>query len=206
MRILVVWVLVSIFCIQVSAQEAIFSDDDIKKICVSKKEWDLYQALNAYRKNKGLPPVKLSKSLTLVAQQHVINLLEHPPVEPCNKHSWHSGLGWTPCCYTANHSNPDCMWKKPKELAGYLGDGYEIAASRHSKSAPNGELTPAEIDIDKAMDGWKKSSGHHNVIINAGDFANVQWAACGVGITKGYAVIWFGQVVDRIESEPVVCQ
>ncbi len=206
MRIVVVWILATLFAMQVSAQDAIFSDEDIKKVCISKKEWELHQALNKYRKDKGLPPIRLSKSLTLVAQQHVQNLLANPPKEPCNNHSWHSGMGWSPCCYTADHAQAGCMWKKPLEIAGYPGDGFEIVATRMSKSRASDPMMPAEIDVDKAMEGWKKSPGHNRVMINLDDFRQVQWAACGVGITTGYAVIWFGEVHDRIESEPVVCQ
>ncbi len=87
-------------------------------------------SIMAYRKSKGLPPIPLSAKLSQVAQTHARDLTENYKVDAsneCNPHSW-SGKGtWTACCYTNDHKQAACMWRKPQEIADYPGYGYEIA-------------------------------------------------------------------------------
>jgi uncharacterized protein YkwD len=47
-----------------------------------------------------------------------------------------------------------------------------------------------------ALESWKESSGHNAVIINQGIWKN-QWNAIGVGVFKGFAVVWFGNEIDN---------
>ena len=149
----------------------------------SAKDWELYALINQYRIQHGLPKIPLSKSLTYVARTHVRDLAAHPPCGRCNAHSWsHNGL-WTPCCYTPDHAEAECMWYKPKELTKYAGYGFECACI--------GTNNPKE-----ALRGWKNSLLHNEVIINKGVWASHTWKSMGVGIYGEYTVIWFGEEVD----------
>lgn len=163
-------------------------------ICLSEAEMELYQLLNQYRKEENLPSIQLSNALTKVAQIHVRDLMENYEMnEKCNMHSWSKEGDWTSCCYTSDHKEASCMWNKPREIAGYESDGFEIAHWTSSEATPNG-----------AIEGWKKSSGHNQVMINLGIWKGVTWQAVGVGIYQQYAVIWFGQIQDP-KTIPEVC-
>ena len=139
-----------------------------------------------YRKEKGLPQIPISVSLTFVAQTHVKDLANNRPNNGiCNAHSWSSNGKWRACCYTADHARAECMWSKPRELTNYQGNGYEIAC-----------WSSADIDANQALAEWKSSSGHNAVIINQGIWKD-QWNAIGIGIYQGFAVVWFGKEFDR---------
>jgi uncharacterized protein YkwD len=77
------------------------------------------------------------------------------------------------------------MWNKPREIAGYESEGFEIAYYS-SKGA-----TAVE-----GLDGWKKSPGHNPLIVNTGMWSKIKWKAIGIGIYKEYGVVWFGQIDD----------
>lgn len=95
---------------------------------LSDEETKLYDLIMEYRKANGLPNISISTSLTNVAQTHVKDLQNnHPENEPCNMHSRSANGKWTPCCYTPDHAQAQCMWNKPRELTSYNGNGFEIA-------------------------------------------------------------------------------
>jgi uncharacterized protein YkwD len=77
------------------------------------------------------------------------------------------------------------MWGKPGELTVYPGNGYENAYGG------GGNTTPAA-----AVDGWKNSPAHNEVMLNNGIWANYPWGAMGAGLYQGYAVVWFGVEPD----------
>ena len=163
---------------------------------ISQEEQKLYEKIMEYRAGKGLGLIPLSGSLTIVAQAHVKDLKNNNPTNNlCNMHSWSSNGSWSSCCYTSDHKQASCMWNKPKELTSYLGSGYEIA---HGSSN-------ARITAEDALNGWKNSSGHNAVIINQGIWTNKIWKAIGIGITDGYAVVWFGEDLDYAET-PILVQ
>jgi hypothetical protein len=85
------------------------------------------------------------------------------------------------------------MWNKPKEISGYESEGFEIAF-----------FSSDGAEAQESLEGWKKSEGHHPVIINSGTWKQVRWEAVGVGIFEKYAVVWFGQLADP--STPVMCK
>ncbi|MEK8020269.1 MAG: PKD domain-containing protein [Candidatus Parabeggiatoa sp.] len=153
------------------------------------EEKRLYELVNAYRAENGLPAIPFSNSLTYVAQTHVKDLQNHPPSGTCNMHSWSSNGAWSSCCYTSDHAQAQCMWDKPRELTPYPGNGYENAYGGSS-----GYIATAQ----GALAGWKNSSGHNAVILNQNTWNNVTWQALGVGIYQSYAVLWFGKEVDPI--------
>lgn len=156
---------------------------------LSVEEMKLYKLIMKYRQEKGLPPIPLSKSLTIVAQTHVKDLLEnHPDKGNCNMHSWSSKGKWEACCYTDDHAKASSMWKKPRELTSYQGNGYEIASGGASGA-------------EDALNLWKDSKSHNDVIINKGTW-KAKWQAIGIGINNGYAVVWFGNEPDTAKTKP----
>ncbi|HET9054234.1 MAG TPA: CAP domain-containing protein [Cyclobacteriaceae bacterium] len=164
-------------------------------VCLSAEEKKLYDLMMAYRKSRGLDPIPLSAKLTKVAQVHAKDLAENhdPGQERCNLHSWSKKGAWTACCYTADHKEASCMWNKPREIAGYESNGYEISY-----------YFSAGADAESGLDGWKKSTGHHQMIINDGIWKKIKWNAIGMGFYKEYGVVWFGDKKDQ--TLPEVCK
>jgi hypothetical protein len=152
----------------------------------------LCEVINAYRVSLGLPEVPVSVALMTVAEAHVADLVANPGTltPTCNLHSWSDQGPWSGCCYTPDHAAAECMWSKPGEITAdwgantYSGNGYEISAS--------GASTP-----EQALELWKSSPGHHDVILNAAGWANFSpWPAMGCGMGSGFAMVWFGDAVD----------
>jgi hypothetical protein len=172
----------------------------LPELCLSVTEQDIYERINVYRMEKGLKPIPLSKSLTYVAQTHVRDLGENDPFHPhrCNLHSWSSKGPWSSCCYTEDQGTASCMWTKPGELTNYHHTGYEIAFWTDE------QLSPLDF-AGEALKGWKKSAGHNQVIINQGEWNDLDWNAMGVGYYKGYAVVWFGVIPDE-DGEISLCE
>ncbi len=154
--------------------------------CITPEEVRLYELIMAYRKSKRLPTIPCSASLTKVAQLHVRDLAENQPDQgDCNMHSWSDKGSWSSCCYTSDHAQANCMWRKPSELTEYKGIGYEISYG----------ASWASVTAEGALAGWKSSPGHNEVMINQGIWKE-KWNAVGIGIYKGYAVVWFGREKD----------
>lgn len=168
----------------------------VPEICLTKEEKKLYDLIMEYRKSKGLEAIPLSPRLTLVAQTHARDLAENYDFNPrnkCNPHSWSEKGKWTSCCYTNDHKKASCMWTKPQEIAGYAGNGFEIAYySSLGASAQEG------------IDGWKISPGHNPLLINSGTWSKTKWQAIGVGIYKEYGLVWFGELTD--DGSAKICQ
>lgn len=162
-------------------------------VCLSSEERKLYDLITAYRKSKGLAPIPLSEKLTMVAQVHARDLAEHYAFDPegkCNPHSWSSNGKWSPCCYTNDHAQAECMWNKPKEIAGYESPGYEIAY-----------YSSAGATAAEGLEGWKKSPAHNPLIINTGIWKKAAWQAIGIGIYKEYGIVWFGEAQDSLSVD-----
>jgi uncharacterized protein YkwD len=164
-------------------------------VCLTREEKKLFDLINDYRKTKRLAPIAFSAKLSKVAQVHVKDLMENYDANDtkCNPHSWSKKGMWSSCCYTPDHKQAKFMWDKPKEIAEYAGNGYEIAYYSSD------DATAAE-----GLDGWKKSSGHNPLLVNTGIWTKVKWKAMGVGMYKNYGVVWFGEIED--ESEIKVCE
>jgi uncharacterized protein YkwD len=158
------------------------------------EELKLYQLIMEYRQQNNLPSIPLSKSLTYVAQQHCLDLYTHKPdiaAGGCNAHSWSDKGNWSACCYTPDHKQAQCIWNKPAEMTSYTGYGYEIACGSSDPQYSSFVMT-----AEYALQSWKKSSGHNNVILNKENWEDRGWNAIGIGIYKGYACVWFGQESD----------
>jgi uncharacterized protein YkwD len=165
---------------------------------LSAEELELYELMMAYRKENNLPSIPLSKSLTFVAQTHCNDLTTNTPdvTESCNAHSWSDKGGWTPCCYTSDHAQAACLWDKPRELTNYTGTGFEIAVG---SSEPR--FSKTTTTAQRALDQWKSSVHHNNVVLNKDIWESRTWNAIGIGMKDNFACVWFGKIEDP-EGEP----
>ncbi len=164
---------------------------------LTKEEKKLYNLIMKYRAEKGLPSIPISPSLNIVAHAHVRDLQQNNPNQkPCNMHSWSANGKWTPCCYTPDHAQAQCMWDKPKELTSYQGTGYEVACRGSN-----------DITAEEALKSWKESPGHNAIIINQNVWKSSTWNAIGIGLYKKYSVVWFGEEKDqKIETDEAIQQ
>ncbi|MCF8366201.1 MAG: SPOR domain-containing protein [Bacteroidales bacterium] len=161
--------------------------------CISSDELKLYNLINNYRKANQLPEIPLSENLCYVAKLHVSDLnYNQPDTGQCNLHSWSDQGHWVECCYGRDKFNNTCMTSKPKELTAYQGKGYEIAFWESVNAIP-------EIVLDL----WKSSSASNDLILNRDIWQDKSWNAFGVGILKGYAVVWFGVENDSKQGVKV---
>ncbi|MFB2894732.1 CAP domain-containing protein [Aerosakkonemataceae cyanobacterium BLCC-F50] len=144
------------------------------------EETKLYNLINEYRTQNGLAPIAASKALSIVANRHVQDLAENIGTLT---HSWSDAV------YDPNNpSTYSAMWTAPQRFnTGYSGNGYENAFGG------SGNYVATATD---ALQGWKNSPSHNAVILNQGMWQNLKWNALGVGLYKGYAVIWFGEQTD----------
>lgn len=165
--------------------------EDDPELCLSKEEQRLYDLIMAYRKQKKLPPIKISAALTKVAKTHVYDLSVNKPnnTDECNMHSWSAKGNWTACCYDRKHTQSQCMWSKPKEIAGFQADGFEIV---YGSVDDNFVATP-----DAALASWKRSPGHHAVIVNKDIWKERTWKAIGIGVYKNYICVWVASTEDK---------
>jgi len=163
------------------------------KVCLNAEERKLYDLIMVYRREKNLESIPLSAKLSQVAQTHARDLSEHYKFDPnnkCNPHSWSSHGKWSSCCYTNDHKKASCMWTKPQEIAGYTGNGFEIAY-----------YSSIGATAQEGLDGWKVSPGHNPLLINSGTWEKAKWKAIGIGIYKEYGLVWFGEVEDTESPE-----
>jgi len=155
--------------------------------CLSADEAELLDLLNQYRNDNMLPSIAASQSLTEVAQWHVWDLTTNSPHAPsgCNLHSWSDQGVWTAVCYTPDHANKEGMWEKPSEITMgvYWNYGFEIAVE--------GAASP-----ESALNAWKNSADHNDVILNQNVWTTLEWNAVGVGMLDGFGVVWFGELQD----------
>lgn len=165
-----------------------------KNLCISADEYRLYELINALRTVNDMPSIDLSASMTYVAHRHVIDLNQNQPdTSICNLHSWSDKGEWTSCCYQAYVLKQNCMWDKPKQLTPYKYRGYELAYH-----------DPEGINPDSLMMLWLNVPQVQDMLLNRGAYEKKKWLAAGVGIQNGYAVVWFGQVKDKLKT-PSIC-
>lgn len=165
--------------------------------CLSAAEADLAAQVNAYREQNGLAPVPLSRTLVTVAQYHVQDAIDHGAVifaGSCNLHSWSDTRPdlWTGMCYTPDHAQASLMWSKPAEISqgAFTAHGFENAAAGYPT-------------VTAALNGWKASAGHNDVILNRNLWASLEWRAMGVGAVEGgYYFLWFSQGEDQEPELP----
>lgn len=168
-----------------------------KRTSLTAAEAQLADRLNEMRTGRGLPPVPVTTALYQTARWHIIDLTANAPHKgtqdsrggPCTLNSWSAAGktlgGWQPLCYTADHKNARGMWKKPQEITGYPGNGYELVYWSALPATPEG-----------ALKAWEKSSGERAIILEEGKWKDSNWRALGVRIDGNYAAVWFGSSTD----------
>lgn len=173
--------LIALGAIQTSTAQAPCSGKDAltARICAgdtnSVEEQALFDLVTKYRSANGLPSLRLSPALSMVANRHIIDLVQNV------KSFTH---GWSNCPYDFNVEKTwPCVSDSPKRLnSGYTGQGFETLYR-----TATGKATPAA-----AMDAWKKSKLHNSIILNLDMFKNMPWDEVGLAIDGGYAALWFG--------------
>jgi hypothetical protein len=83
------------------------------------------------------------------------------------------------------------------EITDYPASGYEIAFGSSSTQYDSYIASAGD-----AIASWKSSELHDAVITNEGQWSDRSWIALGIGIFKGFATVWFGEVVDERGSPP----
>ena len=156
----------------------------------------LAELLNAYRVANGKPAHPLSQTMMATAALHVADLKAHPEIDSgaCVPHSWSNsgGLLWTGCCYTLDHAQADCMWRKPREISAglgmiqYTGNGYEIALRGYEGNTP-----------EDVLEAFTNSAPHRAVMLSTGgwEFLDAH-PAMGAAMLGSYSVVWFGDASD----------
>jgi len=147
---------------------------------VSQTEKELFRIINEYRAQNNLPPVALSEPLSFVANRHILDLTINV------KYLTH---GWSNCPYDIkNEKTWDCVFESPKRLkTNYQGQGFENLYRNL-----NGNASP-----QLALEAWKKSPMHNNLILNLDIWKNTKYDAFGVAVSGNYAAVWFGSRGDQ---------
>jgi len=145
---------------------------------------ELETEINKERARNGLGPLKCDHNMRWVANKHVENQLDNGYTDGkefpngCNGHSWLGDIG---CCFSTHEATWPCMWNKPLELSKWDDrNGYEISVWNSATITPSG-----------AVDSWRGSSAHHNVILTQGDWTDLKTVGCGW--RKTVAHCWFAK-------------
>ena len=83
------------------------------------------------------------------------------------------------------------MWNKPKEFTNnkYEGNGFEIS------TGPTGDdpqfFEHENVTIKSAVNAWKKSKPHNDVIINLDIWKDTKWLKIGAAVYGSFANAWF---------------
>ncbi len=154
------------------------------------QERELALKINEYRVNRGHQPLKISRSLTIVARYHVFDSNANQPEKNYdprgikgNLHSWSDYGHWLPVTYTSDHRYKELMWSKPSELTVYDGSGFEISA-----------FTSYSISPDDALRLFTGSYLHNQVLLGEGYWESM--TSMGIAISGRYCHIWFGAKPD----------
>jgi hypothetical protein len=166
----------------------------IPDFCLTRDEYRLYSLINEYRVKNGLGVIPVSRSLCYVAKIHARDLyMNNPDTAFCSLNSWSDKGKWTPCCHSAFTPNPACIVNKPKELTKYPGEGHEISY-----------YGTENLNPDTILNFWKSTEITQELLLNQKKWSYFTWKAIGIGLYKGYACMWVGDVMDTI-PEPTLC-
>jgi len=151
------------------------------------KSKEVFNLINAYRIKNGKPALKYCDSLSYVAAVHAYDQFVNYRFDDrtCSMHSWSQSSKWKGGCISEDKSiaNWAIMWDKPQELIGMKQKGYEISYMYDPKTTA--------IDPKEVVEGWIKSPGHRNCMIEKG--WHTQFKRMGVGIYQGHVNVWFAE-------------
>ena len=163
----------------------------------------LVQKIEEYRAQNGLPSIPVSRSLSIVAARHDEDMLYNLGGYQIGIPGQNNAHGWSDAAYNAlDSSTYSAVWTAPQRLGtAYTGNGYEILTGYLAPFSATVTITP-----DVALNSWKGSPAHNNVILNLDVWKNITWTAIGVGMQNGVASIWFGADADPAGSPNVDLQ
>ncbi len=173
---------------------------NINTHCLTKREYELANAINEFRVSRGLPSVPISKSLSFIEKVHIFDALENPYSEKkCSAHSWSKQDNWTGCCAVVGQAKTYwCLFKKPKELLGFdnFGMTAENAAISRGEEGVILRIRPKDY-----LTGWLKSHGHRIVITNEEAWSGFEWHSLGVAEFNGraYMIMGTGRDSEKIK-------
>jgi uncharacterized protein YkwD len=153
----------------------LFTSPNCSGDAVSRDEAALFELINKYRKAQNKSELRLSTSLSMLANRRMLDLKHNV------KKLSHS---WSNCPYLITDEKTwPCVIDAPQRLkTGYTGQGYETLYRTAKGNA----------DPDLALTAWKKSSLHNSIILNLATFKDLEWNEFGVAIDGEYAALWFG--------------
>lgn len=167
---------------------------------LSLAELALYHEIVAHRASVGLAPLPLSRALTTTAGRHVADTRENIWAEGVELPAWANLHSWSDAYYAADGSTAEAMWQAPARLGtGYASPGYEITAA-------------GQEDGSAALATWLASPPHRAILDNSGIWADVGFAAIGIGLSTApgagdYAGrifhVWFGAAAD-VSGPPTI--
>ena len=126
----------------------------------------LGDAVNAYRRERGLKPFAIDNRVVHAAQVHVIDQgnggIQEPPSDPngCNPHSWHGdGSIYEGCCVSDRFPNNNCGYDQVRAITAACGDIFPGGA---------GEISTwwETEDATALVEQWKRSPGHHAAMLS----------------------------------------
>jgi hypothetical protein len=166
----------------------------VPEFCISKEEYKLYKLINEYRAKNGLSVIPVSRSLSYVAKIHARDLfINNPDTSYCSLNSWSDKGQWTACCHSRQNPAPKCIVSKPKELAKYPGEGHELAY-----------WDSEELNPDTIIHFWQSIEQANDLLLNQKKWSFFNWKAIGIGLYRGYACVWVGEIADTL-AEPSIC-
>lgn len=169
------------------AASQIFTARSCAGDAVSPLDQSLFQLVNKYRRVNNRPELRLSTSLSMLANRRVLDMTLNM------KTLTHS---WSNCAYDINDEKTwPCMFDSPQRLkTGYKGSGYETIY----------RTTAGQADPSFAMQTWQKSVLHNSIILNSGLFQKMAWDEVGVAVDGQFAVLWFGHPGSGMKGAGVV--
>lgn len=128
--------------------------------------------------------IPLSKALTITASRHTLDTVYNL--------GGYDGHNWSDALYDSSNSETyPAMWFAPDRIGtGYTDHGFEISTGYIGDALSVPDMTP-----EVALEGWKGSAGHNNVITEQGSWDR-GWDAIGVAIHESVAHVWFGWTAD----------
>ena len=153
----------------------LFSSKSCAGDTLSAEETALFDLVNKYRRAQNKPELKLSTSLSLLANRRMLDLKVN-----VNKLT-HS---WSDCPYLISDKKTwGCVIDAPARFkTGYPGQGYETLY----------RTTTGKASPELAITAWKKSQLHNSIILNLETFRDLEYNEFGVAIDGEYAALWFG--------------
>jgi hypothetical protein len=141
----------------------------------SPEEQSLFQLVNKYRAANNRPELRLSSSLSMLANRRLLDLKLNV------KTLTHS---WSNCPYDIKDEKTwPCVIDAPRRLnTGYKGQGYETLYR-----TVTGRASPS-----LALEAWEKSNLHNSIILNLGMFKDMTWDEVGIAVDGQFAALWFG--------------